>query len=104
VYLLGHVLHRLDDAHATRVLHACARTMSQDARLLIVERVFPDANAPAADAQFAALSDAVALAVWGGVERTLNEIEALLSGAGLVQERATGTAKGDTLIEGARAR
>jgi hypothetical protein len=102
VYLVGHVLHGLDDAHATRVLRACARAMSNEARVLIVERVIPETDALPIDVQFAALSDALALGVWGGMERTPNEIDALLADAGLERKGAVRLASGDTLIEAAR--
>ncbi len=104
VYLLGHVLHGLDDAHAERLLHACARAMTADARLLIVERLIPDAGAHAAESQFAALSDALSLAVWGGLERTHAEIEALLATADLESARPIGMSSGDTLIVATTAR
>jgi hypothetical protein len=104
VYLLGHVLHGLDDAHAIRVLSACARAMSDEARLLIVERLIPEADALLSDAQFAAVSDTLALAVSGGMERTRGEVDALLSAAGLERKGDVRLASSDSLVVAARRR
>ncbi len=101
VYLLGRVVHGLDDRGAVCVLRACERAGAPHARVLIIEQLMPD-EGPTAGAQLAALSDVVALAVSGGRERTLAEVEALLDAAGLGIERASALSSGDTVIEAAR--
>ncbi len=104
VYLLGHVLHGLDDEHAVCVLQVCARAARPDSRVLVIERLIPSADANASDRQFAAISDTVALAVSGGRERTLDEVEALLAGAGMEVRQVVAIASGDTVVDARRAR
>jgi ubiquinone/menaquinone biosynthesis C-methylase UbiE len=99
VYLLGQVLHGMDDEQATCVLRACTRTASPGARVLIIERLIPDARTAAVDAQFVALSDIVGLAVSGGRERTLDEVTALLESSGLELERVLAMSSGDSVVE-----
>ena len=103
VYLLGHVLHRFADDDASCVLRACGRAAATGARILVIERLVPDPGALANDAQFAALSDVVALAVSGGRERTLDEVEALLEPAGLRVQRVLALSSGDSVVEVVRA-
>ena len=102
VYLLGHVIHDLDDARAEHVLRNCRRAMEPRARLLVIERVLPDRPATGLTAQHAAVSDAVAMAVSGGRERTLEEHSSLLSGAGMKVIEVTVVGGGDSIIEAAR--
>jgi SAM-dependent methyltransferase len=104
LYLLGHVLHALDDDHAMCVLRACERAAATGARVLVIEWLIPAGGAPPGDAQFAAIDDIVALAVSGGRDRTLEEVEELLEECGLVSGRVLGLASGDTVVEAARAR
>lgn len=104
VYLLGHVLHRLDDDQAVRALRACERAAATGARFLVIERLIPDAGALGGDAQFAAVSDVVALAVSGGRERSLDEVDDLLARSGLETNRMLALSSGDTAIEAVRTR
>src|SRR5205823_2328637 len=66
VYLLGHVLHGLDDQRAEQLLRNCHRAMGPRARLLVIERVLEEQPATGLTAQHAAVFDAVAMAVSGG--------------------------------------
>jgi len=102
VYLLGHVVHSVDDERATRVLRACRQAMGSRARLLVIERVLPDHPATGFAAQHAAVSDAVAMAVSGGRERTLGEHRLLLGSAGLKVIDVHAAGGGDSIIEAAR--
>ena len=102
-YLLGHVLHRLDDEQAKCVLGACERAAATQAHLLIIERLIPDAGAVANDAQFATLSDVVALGVSGGRERTLDEVAELVKPARLRVHRVLALSSGDAIVEAVRA-
>ena len=104
VYLIGRVLHGLDDERAVCVLRACERAAYADARVLVIERLIPGDGAPAVEAQSAALSDVLALAVSGGRERTRADAEALLNQAGLETASASMLSSGDTVIEAVRAR
>jgi hypothetical protein len=103
VYLLGHVLHRMDDEEATCVLRACMRAGSDDSCVLVIERLIPIAGADAGDARFAALSDVVALGVSGGRERTLEEVRRLLARNELEVGRVRTLSSGDSVVEAVRA-
>lgn len=102
VYLLGHVLHGLDDDRAEQVLRNCRRAMEPRARLLVIERVLPDHPATGLTAQHAAVFDAVAMAVSGGRERSLDEHRQLLSRAGMKVVDVLTAGAGDSIIEAAR--
>jgi SAM-dependent methyltransferase len=102
LYLLGHVVHDLDDERAEHVLRNCHRAMGPRARLLVVERVLAEQPATGLAAQHAAVFDAVAMAVSGGRERTLEEHRALLSSAGLKIVEVLAAGGGDSIIEAAR--
>jgi SAM-dependent methyltransferase len=104
LYLLGHVLHGLDDEHAACVLRACERSAATGARVLVIERLIPDAGAPPADAQFAAISDIVGLAVSGGRERSVEEVDALLEHDGLERKRLITLSSGESVVEAVRSR
>jgi SAM-dependent methyltransferase len=99
VYMLGNVLHALDDARALGVLRACRRAMGSKSRLLVVERVLPELIEDGLTAQHTFLADIVALAVSGGRERTVAEHSHLLAEAGLELAQLRATAAGDSIIE-----
>jgi hypothetical protein len=67
--------------------------------VLVIERLIPDGSAFAGDAQAAAVSDVVALAVSGGRERTVEEVERLLHLAGLELGRVIRLGSGDGVVE-----
>jgi len=98
-YLLKDVLHDWDDARAVTILGNCARAMTPNARLLVVERSLPEQNVPAP----AKLVDITMLAVTGGRERTESEYADLFGRAGLRLTRALSTASEMQLFEGAAA-
>lgn len=80
-YLLKTVIHNWDDAHATTILGNCRKAMSNDATVLIVERVLPPLiDSPTAS--HAALMDINMLVTTGGRERTEKEYRSLLSAGG----------------------
>ncbi|GAA2149965.1 methyltransferase [Actinomadura napierensis] len=79
VYLLSRVLHNWNDADAGRILRNVRAAMRPGSRLLVFERLLPDA----ASEHIGALFDLVMLVVLGGRERTLHEYASLLEGAGL---------------------
>jgi hypothetical protein len=86
-YLLKSVLHDWTDAEATEILRTCLRTMGAGAVLLIVEPVVGAPN-EGADVKF---SDLNMLVGPGGQERTREEWESLLAGAGLTLQGVTPT-------------
>jgi ubiquinone/menaquinone biosynthesis C-methylase UbiE len=99
VYLLGHVLHGLDDDRAACVLRNCRRAMGRDARLIVVERTLPSEPATGPEAQHAFLADALAMAISGGVERTGDDLAALLTASGLETAQVLTLSTGDDMIE-----
>ena len=87
LYVMKSVLHNWDDTDAQRILSTCRAAMAPEARLLVIERVVPDGNAPAE----AKLFDINMLVVAGGRERTEPEYRRLFEQAGLVLTRVGGT-------------
>jgi SAM-dependent methyltransferase len=102
LYLLGHVLHGLDDQRAEHVLRNCRRAMDTHSRLLIIERIVADQPTAGLTAQHAAIFDAMAMAVSGGRERTLEEYRSLLASAGLRIVEVLAAGGGDSIIEAVR--
>lgn len=87
LYVMKSVLHNWDDADASRILATCRTAMKPEARLLAIERVLPQGNAPAE----AKLFDINMLVVAGGCERTELEYRRLLEAAGLELGRIAAT-------------
>jgi O-methyltransferase domain/Dimerisation domain len=98
VYVLGHVLHGLEDDRASLVLRNCARAMASGAHVLVVERLLPEAAHVHVDAQEAFIHDAVAFAIYGGRSRTESELRALISAAGLRTDEVRVLDSGDCLL------
>lgn len=87
LYVMKGVLHNWDDADARRILATCRAAMAPASRLLAIERVVPEGNAPAE----AKLFDIDMLVVAGGRERTEPEHRRLFEQAGLSLTRVGGT-------------
>jgi hypothetical protein len=96
LYLLRGVLQNYDDADAAAILRNCRAAMGDGARLAIIERIMPDR---AADDPASIMLDLHMMTITGGRLRTLAEIEALLSAAGLSRQSAMPLGSGPTLIE-----
>ena len=74
-YVLSQILHDWDDERAGAILRNCRRTISDDGRMLLVERVVPDGPEPS----FSKLIDLHMLILVGGKERTAAEWRELLA-------------------------
>ena len=98
-YLLGHVAHGLDDDQAACLLRSCRRVMTPASRLLLIERLIPDRPEINLSAQQTFVSDAVALAVSGGRERTLAEHASLLAAARFELAQVIRMAWDDCILE-----
>jgi hypothetical protein len=87
VYLMKYIIHDWQDADAVRVLVSCRRAMGSEAVVWIIDRLVGAANEDPA----VKLADLHMLVSPGGVERTLDEMRALIETAGLrlVEVRAT---------------
>lgn len=98
-YLVSRVLHDWDDETCVRVLRSCARAMTGDSRLLVVEKVLPDDDEPHLGKRL----DLVMATLTHGRERTAAEYGELLAAAGLrtIRHVPTGTAAG--IVEAALA-
>lgn len=83
LYLLVHVIHDWNAVEAQEILTVCARAMTPQSRLLIVDYVLPEGN----EAHPGKLIDMVMLTLTGGEERSPSEYHTLLQHAGLVMTR-----------------
>jgi SAM-dependent methyltransferase len=94
-YLLSRVLHDWDDATAARLLRNCAKALSRDGRVLVLERIVPHQPehyvSPRPALSDTTLTDLNMMAMTPGRERTLPEWESLFATAGLVLSRVTPT-------------
>ena len=96
LYLLKSVIHNWNDSAAANILRGCRRAMTDDARILVIERVIPTGNV----ASEATLFDINMLVVLGSQERTEREYRALLHQAGFELTRVVPTRSAMSLIEG----
>lgn len=87
VYLLKRIIHDKSDADAVAILRSCRRAMSDDAKLLIIDAVIPDANGP----HPYLVPDLLMLAIFEGKERTERELTELLAAADLRLTRVVTT-------------
>src|SRR5262249_14733487 len=72
-YLLSHIIHDWNEAQCLTILGHCRRAMSPAGRLLLVEMVLPEGDAP----HFGKMLDLMMLVGPGGQERTEKEYVAL---------------------------
>ncbi len=77
-YVLSHIIHDWSEEQCLTILGHCRKAMKPNSRLLIVEMVLPDGDAP----HPGKITDMGMLAVSGGQERTEAEYATLLSNAG----------------------
>ena len=89
--MLKFILHDWDDAEATRILQACRRAMTRDARLLVIDRIIPDRDDDPDGYAENVAADIHMFVNTGGRERTRGELEALLKSAGFELERVVST-------------
>lgn len=92
LYLLKSVLHNWDDASCRRILARCAEAMAPPARLLVIERLRPDAPGHGPRDREVARTDLNMLVSLSGRERRRGEYARLFAdvGLGLVSVRETG--------------
>jgi len=102
-YLLKHVIHDWDDAHAVRILQNCRRAMRPQAKLLIVEGVYPLHIDGSPASRGAAANDVNMLVCTGGRQRSEAEFRELYAAAGFRLTRIIPTQAAPCVIEGAKA-
>jgi predicted O-methyltransferase YrrM len=95
VYLLSMILHDWADHEAIELLRVVRRAMPAESRLLIVEAVLPAGDTP----HFGKLLDLTMMAMLSGRERTEQEFDLLLAGAGFALERVVQTPSPSSLVE-----
>ncbi|MCK5055927.1 MAG: methyltransferase [Candidatus Aminicenantes bacterium] len=78
VFILKRVLHDWDDTQCISILKNCRRSISDSGKLLVVEGVVPDGNAPSPLKS----DDIRMMVVAGGLERTKAEFARIFNAAG----------------------
>ena len=94
-YVLSHIIHDWSEEQCLTILGNCRKAMRPDSRLLIVETVIPEGNAP----HQGKLQDFVMLVVPGGQERTEAEYATLLDKAGFRLQRVVPTTSVVSIVE-----
>ncbi|HVB33759.1 MAG TPA: methyltransferase [Patescibacteria group bacterium] len=97
-YILSHVIHDWDEEQCLTILGHCRRAMKPASKLLLIELVLREGNAPGFGS-----SDMVMMLLTGGEERTAQEYGALLARAGLRMTRVVPTASNASIVEAERA-
>ncbi len=100
-YVLKHVIHDWDDAKATRILRTCRAAMGPEAKLLIVEGVYPPRIDGSLESEGAARNDVNMMVCTGGRQRSEAEFRELYEAAGLRLTRIVATMGMVCVIEGA---
>lgn len=97
-YLLKHVIHDWDDDRAALILRniACRLRGRPDTRVILIESVVRDGNAP----DLAKLFDVEMLTLVRGRERSRGEFATLLRAAGFELVRVLGTSSRVSILEG----
>jgi hypothetical protein len=98
-YIMKHIIHDWEDERAVIILKNINAAMVREGRILIVESVVPEGNAP----HYSKLLDLEMLTSPGGIERTAAEYAALLAEAGLKLARIIPTRSPFSIIEALRA-
>jgi hypothetical protein len=99
VYLLKSVLHDWDDTECRMILENCRAAMPSHATLFVIERLLP---ARAEDDPAAIMIDLHMMAITGGRERSLAELDELISHSGLAISNVLPTRSGFFIIEAVR--
>ena len=96
-YLLSHVIHDWNDDKCLTILRNCRAAMTPTSRLLIIELVLREGNAPGFGS-----SDMVMMTMTGGAERTAGEFAGLLARAGLTMTQVVPTTTSASIVEARR--
>jgi hypothetical protein len=95
-YLLKSVIHDWDDDQSVAILRTCRAAMTDQAKLLLVERIVRPGNEP----DPAKFLDLLMLVMNGGRERTADDFERLLAAAGFRLSNIVPTGPVLSVIEG----
>jgi O-methyltransferase domain/Dimerisation domain len=94
-YIFSHIIHDWDPGKCQTILGHCRRAIAPKGRLLIVEMVLPEGDAP----HPGKMLDIMMLVGTGGRERTPSEYADLLSEAGFELTRVIPTASAVSIVE-----
>jgi SAM-dependent methyltransferase len=94
-YVMKHIIHDWDDNKCTTLLKHCHGVMKPGGKLLVVDQVLPEGNAPSISKFF----DLLMMIMPGGTERTEAEFKALLTGAGFKFSRVVPTKSFVSVVE-----
>ncbi len=94
-YLVSHVLHNWSDAEAVAILRRCREAMQPGGKLRLLEVVV----GPPGERDWGKVMDLEMLAMFGGRQRTAEELGRLLGEAGFVLERVIGTVSPTSAVE-----
>lgn len=97
-YIMKHIVHDWDDESALTILQNCHRAMTKNGKLLVVEMVIPEGNAPS----LGKFLDLEMLLFLHSYERTEAEYRALFERAGFKLTRIVPTRMPHSVIEAMR--
>jgi SAM-dependent methyltransferase len=99
-YLLKHVIHDWNDIRAAEILKSCRRAMKPDAKLLVVEGVYPPRIDRSEASRSATYNDVNMLVSTGGRHRSEAEMRSLYTAAGFDLHRIVPTTSAISVLEG----
>lgn len=94
-YLLKYVIHDWDDEGSLVILRNCRRSMTNNAKLLLIETIVPKPG----ESHFAKLQDLEMMVIVGSQERTVDEYSRLLEQADFRLVRVVPTAGPASILE-----
>jgi hypothetical protein len=100
VYILKSILQDWDDPRCVTILKGCRCAMTREAKLLVLEGVYPATVDQSPASQSAARNDVNMLVCTGGRQRTEAEFRTLFEAAGFKLNRITRTQGLSSIIEG----
>jgi len=93
--ILKSIIHDWDDERSIRILNNCVKAIAPDGKVLLVERIVP----PPGQSHISKLLDLEMLALTSGIERTIDEYQALIKRAGLQVTQVVTTEGASSIIE-----
>jgi hypothetical protein len=94
-YVMKHIIHDWYDDKCTTLLKHCHGVMKPGGKVLIVDQVLPEGNAPS----IGKFTDLLMMVMPGGMERSEAEFKALLTGAGFKFSRVVPTKSTVSVVE-----
>lgn len=95
-YIMSHILHDWPDEEAARILKNCRRGIVPGGRVIILDAVIE----PEGKQDWGKLMDLEIMLMFGGRDRTAEELRELLQASGFVLERIIPTASTISVVEG----